>query len=279
MEASERLKKHYRVDGGHWIWTGGHFDRTRPAFYYESRPQDARRAAWKIHVGSLPSNMYLQQTCDADGCINPAHMRKVTPKQAARKNVRLEELLWKKVNKQSGVWHDGTECWRYERNSDDDEIYPTLSLNGVLYYPHKVVYELLVGDIPKDYSVGRACRNNWCVQPKHLFCCTRSELFDQHKRDVCKNGHPYDDNTYVSPIGWRHCEQCRQDALERHTARRKRGESGVSNGSKTHCINGHAYDDENTYLRKRNGKVYGRGCRTCMRTQQREYYRARVRNE
>ena len=41
-----------------------------------------------------------------------------------------------------------------------------------------------------------------------------------------------------------------------------------ANASKTHCPNGHAYDDENTYAYPGRSK---RGCRTCRREYMRNY--------
>ena len=40
------------------------------------------------------------------------------------------------------------------------------------------------------------------------------------------------------------------------------GPSAV-NAAKTHCIHGHEFTKENTVWQRRNGRVAGRGCRTC----------------
>jgi HNH endonuclease len=52
---------------------------------------------------------------------------------------------------------------------------------------------------------------------------------------------------------------------------------GPQNHVKTHCPQGHPYDQENTYYRKNpNGKP-SRNCRMCSRERQRQYYASRPR--
>lgn len=46
----------------------------------------------------------------------------------------------------------------------------------------------------------------------------------------------------------------------------RRGTQGWNHSVKTHCPNGHPYDETNTYLNKRNQRI----CRTCSRDRARE---------
>ena len=46
------------------------------------------------------------------------------------------------------------------------------------------------------------------------------------------------------------------------------------NAEKTHCPQGHPYDERNVYARK--GRTKGRLCRECIRTRGRERYRKRI---
>ncbi len=53
-----------------------------------------------------------------------------------------------------------------------------------------------------------------------------------------------------------------------------RGVSGAAqNAAKTHCVRGHAFTDENTYVYIRDGWQH-RGCRACKRTRQNAYAQA-----
>ena len=52
-----------------------------------------------------------------------------------------------------------------------------------------------------------------------------------------------------------------------HKENMRRCDAGKNNSSKTHCLKGHPYDNENTYNRL-NG---GRGCRKCRNSASRKY--------
>lgn len=92
---------------------------------------------------------------------------------------------------------------------------------------HRFVYEQVVGPIPKGLELDHKCRNQLCVNPKHL-----------------------------EPVT--------------HTVNVRRGDAGINNASKTHCIRGHEFTAENTI-----NTASGRNCRTCRRDNAREYMRKR----
>lgn len=97
---------------------------------------------------------------------------------------------------------------------------------------HRIVWELLVGPIPKGLDLDHLCRNRICVSPWHHEPVTRLE--NNRRGNV------------------------RQANIDRHAAR-------------THCPQGHPYDEENTY--RWHG---GRQCKVCRRKAVRDSYRRRI---
>lgn len=96
---------------------------------------------------------------------------------------------------------------------------------------HRVVYELLVGEIPKGKQLDHLCRNRSCVNPEHLEPVTQKENLLRGigqcainaKKTECKRGHIFSsENTYV----WRGKRICRECSKIRQEVY-KRGLNGI----------------------------------------------------
>lgn len=107
---------------------------------------------------------------------------------------------------------------------------------------HRVEYEKKVGPIPKGLTIDHLCHN------ADLTCNAGSACL--HRR--CYNVE------HLEPV------------TRAENILRGNGWGGV-NAKKTHCPQGHSYDETNTYL----GPDGHRDCRTCVRTRQRATYRQR----
>ena len=105
---------------------------------------------------------------------------------------------------------------------------------------HRVVYELLIGPIPKGANVLHRCDVPSCVNPAHLYPGTQ-------KQNVA-------------------------DCIERGRFR-----SGWQNAEKTHCLRGHAFDEANTGFYA-TGHRYCKACHcaTVIRYQKRKRENARA---
>lgn len=107
---------------------------------------------------------------------------------------------------------------------------------------HRVAYELFVGPIPKGLTIDHACHSrdltcpggDTCPHRLHVnpFLClepvTQAENLmrtasrrHSHKT-YCRHGHLYsEENTYITPKGWRMCRMCMRINGQRARDRRK----------------------------------------------------------
>lgn len=103
--------------------------------------------------------------------------------------------------------------------------YAYITRDHVPMLAHRVAYEELVGPIPSGLTIDHLCRVRHCVNPEHMEPVT---------------------------IG----VNVRRRQL---SAEARRGMA--HNATRTHCPQGHPYDEANTYL-DRKGKRYCRACRS-----------------
>jgi hypothetical protein len=108
--------------------------------------------------------------------------------------------------------------------------YGQLSVNGVRTLAHRAIYELTVGPIPDGMFLDHTCHN---------------------VDDTCSGG---------SSCQHRRCVNIAHLEPVSGAENTRRGKGWATNGTKTHCRQGHPYDDKNTY-------AYGgrRYCRACNR--------------
>jgi hypothetical protein len=137
------------------------------------------------------------------------------------------------------------ECWQWNGTCDAGG-YGQLKVNGKNVRAHRLSYALNVGPVVDAMDLDHLC----------------------HTRDLlCPGGKACPHRSCVNP-----------SHLEPTTGRenRLRGRSFAAfNAAKTHCVNGHPFDEANTYF----GPRGGRGCRTCQRAAQSRYQQRKALRE
>lgn len=133
----------------------------------------------------------------------------------------IGQRFWEKVGDHS----QPDTCWVWEGNSTKNrkgDRYGQFKVDGKGVLAHRFAYELLIGPIPKGYTIDhvkeRGCTNTLCVNPSHLEAVTSrvnnlrggSKSALNAKKTSCLRGHPFDEaNTYIWHSA-RHCRACRR---------------------------------------------------------------------
>ena len=84
----ERFDSKWREDAatGCHVWIAGKDGHGYGAFSYLYRTVGAHRFAWERVNGPIPRGMYVDHMCRNPACVNPAHLRIVTPRQNTMEN-------------------------------------------------------------------------------------------------------------------------------------------------------------------------------------------------
>ena len=69
-------------------------------------------------------------------------------------------------------------CWIWTAG-EDGKGYGRFWVNGATRYAHRVIYELLIGQIPRGVLLDHICHNRICVNPEHIRLC--------NSRENCRN--------------------------------------------------------------------------------------------
>ena len=75
-----------QTESGCWQWTKCLDNQGYGRILIDHKNQKAYRAMWQFMRGTIPRGLYVDHICRNRGCVNPEHLRLVTPKQNAVEN-------------------------------------------------------------------------------------------------------------------------------------------------------------------------------------------------
>ncbi len=155
-----------------------------------------------------------------------ADSESIRPSASEVMSAQRRALFWSRVDKSAG--EDG--CWLWLGGRD--KFYGVFRVDygrGLIRDgAHRVAYELLRGRIPNGLHIDHLCRNQCCVNPKHLEpVSSRVNVLrgvgvaaKNSRKEFCDNGHSFtSDNTRVE---WRRDGRRERICLACKSLRRRR---------------------------------------------------------
>ena len=144
-----------------------------------------------------------------------------------------EEKIWARVDKGGPVPifnPDLGPCWIWTGNIEDQGygVYP--NGRGSTVKAYRLIYEMVVGEIPEGLQPDHLCRVRACVRPTHLEPVTKKEnvlrgfgpTAINARKTHCIHGHPFEGaNLIIRPNGDRDCRTCATAAKIRYQNKKK----------------------------------------------------------
>lgn len=132
---SERFWSKVRKTETCWEWTAGFSSVGYGAFWDGETMNKAHRLAYELSVGPIGAGKFIDHMCHNRRCVNPEHLRQVTPKQNIENhkgaaNVQsksgIRGVVWVKDCNKWGIYvsHNGKSRYYgvYESIADAEEV-------------------------------------------------------------------------------------------------------------------------------------------------------------
>ena len=215
----------------------------------------AHRFSFAAFNGDVPAGMEIDHKCRDRGCVNPEHLELVTRQENLKRRDAVTPTQFTAKNLSARIMSRVTEtpdgCWTW--TGALVRGYGVISVGGKTRYVHRMLYEIVNGEIPENHDLDHLCRESSCVNPSHLEPVTRSEnvarMLNKQPLDRCRRGHKYDVVGRTSTGSCVTCwEQTNKHRVKKYTPPKPRTPSHL-------CSNGHVIAEV--------GRYKSGGCRAC----------------
>jgi hypothetical protein len=123
----------------------------------------------------------------------------------------------------------GRGCWRWQGAQRSG--YGAVTYRARQWPAHRLLYEWMVGPIPRRLDLDHLCRQPLCVRPDHLEPVSRREnllrgntvVASKVRQTHCIHGHPLSGGNLYSWRTSRKCKTCHRDNEYRRRVRRRLG--------------------------------------------------------
>jgi hypothetical protein len=70
----QKLMRRVRKTDTCWLWVGATSSGYGVVCVGEGKKKLAHRLSWELHIGAIPSGMFVCHKCDTHACVNPGHL-------------------------------------------------------------------------------------------------------------------------------------------------------------------------------------------------------------
>ena len=108
-KTAERIAARIETYQGHWLWTG----MMHSGGYGKLDGKLAHRVSWELEHGAVPDGLYIDHVCRERRCVNPAHLRLVTPRENSLENSTSSPAAnaWKGRCKHGHAFNEDNTYW------------------------------------------------------------------------------------------------------------------------------------------------------------------------
>lgn len=165
------------TDEACWLWDSE--SHSIPTIREKGENLSVRMLLWTLAGKELPEGRQIRMTCRNRKCVRPEHMRLAS-------GTLMERLF-------SYMQISPYGCWVWLGSKDGDG-YGFITWEGANVRPHRLSYEMFVGEIGEGMWVLHHCDNPSCFNPTHLFQGVPQDNSD----DMCQKGRSHKGETHHS---------------------------------------------------------------------------------